>query len=497
MVMISALTACFGNGDTADSQTSAGLAEDAVLEISGQGISITLSADDMLSKQLETFSCDHIDSTGEVTKVTVSGFSLANIFQENGISLDDTASLNLIGSDGYIMSAPAEEYAQSGVYILLNYEGDDLSYPRSCIPDRRAMYWVRDLSKIEVVMGGAEAAAQVDVTRIDMFREGAASMEGQKLNNFGFMVNSYSLKDYFEEKIGEIPIDPLKMIAADGFEKSETSEVFFQNYITLEAEEGEEGDLPLYFSDTISDGMRVKQLDYVIAGTNSIYFGEGITVKELFEAVGMIEADSYSFIASDGFEVVVPKDALEFGIISKDEEGGYIRADFEGYEWGDTAGKGKVKHLTTIIADGYNKIADSGEAAETAEVEKFSIKCFVGGEKAIVTEEDFLALPQSERTITKTNSKGETTTALYKGVHWTDIAAFIGADPMTDVVLVASDGYEMNITSDMLNDPNSLFALYQDGELIASEGDGHIWFCASENFTANNWVKYITKIIID
>ena len=99
--------------------------------------------------------------------------------------------------------------------------------------------------------------------------------------------------------------------------------------------------------------------------------------------------------------------------------------------------------------------------------------------------------------MTKTNSKGETTTAVYEGVHWSELADFLDTSAETDLVLVASDDYEMSINSDMLNDPDSLFALYQDGEEIESEDDGRVWFCASENFTANNWVKYVVKVVIE
>jgi hypothetical protein len=82
-------------------------------------------------------------------------------------------------------------------------------------------------------------------------------------------------------------------------------------------------------------------------------------------------------------------------------------------------------------------------------------------------------------------------------VHWTEIAKLIGVDASSDITVVASDDYEAAITSDVLNDADSLFALYQDGENIQSEGDGRVWFCASENFTANNWTKFIVKIVIE
>ncbi|OQB23440.1 MAG: Oxidoreductase molybdopterin binding domain protein [Firmicutes bacterium ADurb.Bin182] len=470
-----------------------GLAADAKLEITGKGIDITLTAADMQSLPQETINCQNIDSNGDAKDVTVSGFSLGALLEQNGNSLARAASLNLIASDGYVMSVPSEEYADSDVYILLNFEGDALQYPRSCIPDKRAMYWVKELIKIEIAAeeSSNEAAAE-QVNRIDIFREGVMGMQAEKLNNRGFEVPAYSLKDYFEKYFGALPSDPILMIARDGFEKTETAGVFFENYVTLEAEEGEEDDLPLYFSETISDGMRVKQLELLISGSNAVYLGSEIAVPDLFEAVGMAEADSYSFIASDGFETVVPKDAIGFGKIFADETEGFIRAGFDGYDWGDTKGGGKIKYLVTIKANGGVSEA-SNKSEESAQL----LKCFVNDRKISITEADFLALPQIEKELSRTNSKGKTTTGVYKGVHWTEIAKFIGADPNTSVTLVASDGYESTITADALNDPDSLFAFYQDGENIESEGDGRVWFCASENFTANFWAKYVVKIVVE
>jgi hypothetical protein len=497
-MLIVALTGC--SSQTADLAT-VGLANDANLEITGESTGINLTASDMQAREQLSFESTNVDSNGNIAQVAVTGFSLGALLEENGIALSEIASLNLIASDGYIMSVPAEYYTDEDVFILLSYEGEALEYPRSCLPDQRAMYWVKDLIKIELVAGTPLGAESI-VSQIDIFREGVTALEAQILNNRGFDVPAYSLKDYFEKYIGALPASPLKMIAMDGFEKTETADVFFENFVTYTAETGEEGDLPLYFSETISDGMRVKQLDFVISGNNAIYFGQEISVTDLFEAVGMGSADSYSFIASDGFETVVPFDAIEYGEVFVDADEGFMRASFDGYDWGDTKGGGKVKYLISIKAIGevstpetFSEESETQDAGQSAE--ETLLKCFIGENKSTISEADFLALPQIEKTLTKTNSKGETTTGNYKGVHWSEIAKFIGADLLSSIVLVASDGYEVTLTSDILNDEDSLFAYYHDGVNIESEGDGRIWFCASENFTANNWVKYVEKLVVE
>ena len=441
-----AFAGCSGN-------SAGNLANDATLTISGDGVDISLSAKDMQDEEMQTFTCTNIDSNGEVTEVTVTGFSFGDLLAANGIALSDVASINFIGSDGYMMAAPAEEFADSDVYILINYDGDDLAYPRSCIPDKRAMYWVKELAEIELDLSNSGSASNEIVDQISIFREGITELEGEELGNKGEYVLAYSLEEYFDTYIGGLVSEPLTMIAGDGFEKTETAEVFFSNYVTVEEQEAEAGNTPLYFSEDLSTGMRVKQLDFVIAGSDAVYFGKEISVTDLFDAVGMGEAKSYTFIASDGFELEVPSDAIEYGKITEDEEG-HIQASFDDYDWKDTKGDGKIKYLLNIQANGIITGEDSTDTSATGDV---LLKCFVGEEKVFISEAEFLALPQIEKELTKTNSKGETTTAVYEGVHWSEIADFLDTSEQTDIVLVASDDYEMSINSDMLNDPDFPF----------------------------------------
>ncbi len=99
-----------------------------------------------------------------------------------------------------------------------------------------------------------------------------------------------------------------------------------------------------------------------------------------------------------------------------------------------------------------------------------------------------------EQEISRTNSAGETSTGTYKGVAWSELANFAGVDVDSTIGAVASDGYEIELTSDMLNDPQSMFALYENGEPIESQDGGEVWFCAGEAFSANNWAKYLVEL---
>lgn len=327
------------------------LAADAAVEISGEGIGITLTAKDMQAREQETIKCTNVDSSGDVNEVSVSGFSVRDILDENGIAMDELASINLIASDGYTVLVPPEYFTDSDVYLLLSFEGDNLEYPRSCIPDQRTMYWVKNICKIEILgKDTVEETTEEFVSRIDIFREGANELNTTMLMYKDEKVPAYSLKEYYNKYDINLLNDTVTMKAKDGLEKAELTEFFLENYVTLKSEENSDS-MPLYFSETMSSGMRVKQLDYVICGGSAVYFGTQIGVSDLFEAVGMAEAKTYIFTASDGFEVSIPHDAIEFGKIYTDEDKGFMRAEFEGYDFKDAKGGGKVKYLVSIKAD--------------------------------------------------------------------------------------------------------------------------------------------------
>jgi len=497
LFMLFTITGCDNSSEktTQSNTTENYFAEDAKVHIHGEGIDITLSNEDFKTLDLKEVETTNVDSAGNTKDVTFKGFSLKEVLsaQENSIDLSKVGSVYLKAADGYVMNVANAEYADSDIYLMTVENGEKLNYPRSAVPEKRAMYWVRDLIDIELEDINTSKSTSTTVDTVSFFREGMTSLSTKTQTNNGVDVNAYSLKDYFETVLKSSSKNDVLMIARDGFKKNEKMDSIFANYVTFEGIEGEEDQIPLYFSTDLSYGMRVKQLDAIITENTALYFGDEINIADLMKLVGMAEADTYKFTCSDGFEMEIPAKAMSSGKIYLDEKEGYVRSDFGDYDLSTIAGKGKAKHLISISA----VLPDNNSTAANTDNQTL-LKCFVGDQKKFLTEKDFLALPQDTQTISKTNSKGVTTTAEYKGVHFADICKAIGADPQTaKVTLVASDGFESSPTNEMLNDPQSLFSLYENGDYIESEGDGRVWFTCSENFTANNWVKYITKIVIE
>jgi hypothetical protein len=156
----------------------------------------------------------------------------------------------------------------------------------------------------------------------------------------------------------------------------------------------------------------------------------------------------------------------------------------------------------TLCACGVRTDDSSSAAESTASGSKLSraddeiLLTFEGASVEQMTVGEFMALEQMTVELTRTNSKGKTTTGAYTGVHWKTLAEAIGAQNAQSVKVVASDGFEQAYPMEVLMAPNSLFAVYKDGEPITEEdGNGQVWFCADEEFTANYWTKFIVKIV--
>lgn len=137
---------------------------------------------------------------------------------------------------------------------------------------------------------------------------------------------------------------------------------------------------------------------------------------------------------------------------------------------------GDVSVVSEESADIYNDTQDADEVL--VEIE--------GAQKTQLTRGEFLALEQCTYNITRTNSKGKTTTGEYSGVKWGILAEAIGAPKdALSVMVIASDGFSQAYSMDILNAEKSVFAIYKDSAFITEEDEnGQIWFCADENFTS-------------
>lgn len=140
------------------------------------------------------------------------------------------------------------------------------------------------------------------MSRINIFETGILELTPQDVESKGTTVSAYAVKDYVEKNFAADPVDPVAMQATDGYSASTTVDEFMKNYITMEGDSA-----PLFVGPELPGELSVKYLQYIKTANESICFvADTLEVQKIFSDLGMVEADNYKFVASDGFSVDVP-----------------------------------------------------------------------------------------------------------------------------------------------------------------------------------------------
>lgn len=140
------------------------------------------------------------------------------------------------------------------------------------------------------------------MSRINIFETGIMELTAEDVDNKGTTVSAYAVKDYVEKNFAADPADPVAMQAVDGYSASTNVDEFMKNYITMEGDSA-----PLFVGPDLPGELSVKYLQYIKTANESICFvADTLDVEKVFSDLGMVEADNYKFVASDGFSVDVP-----------------------------------------------------------------------------------------------------------------------------------------------------------------------------------------------
>lgn len=117
---------------------------------------------------------------------------------------------------------------------------------------------------------------------------------------------AYSFKDVIDAC--EIKgTEPCQVIGSDGYAADEAYDDLVQKYMTLEGESA-----PIVVGEAQDPDWAVWEVAYVRIGTDVLMtsYKEDIPITQVFEDIGMVEADSYDFICSDGYTATVTAEEL-------------------------------------------------------------------------------------------------------------------------------------------------------------------------------------------
>jgi hypothetical protein len=292
-------------------------------------------------KDLEPVTVDAtaVSSSGEENQYTVTGPLLDDLLKKHGKSQSDLAGIRLVAGDGYSIEVPPEVLQSRDLILAHTIDGqplDEKTKPiRAVIPEERAMYWIRNLIKIEVL----EGAPQAEVGKVYILETLISQASAEDYTYYESTDRAVKV----EELLALLGLDDLpdtaSFVASDGFEKNEQLDIFSKGYIKFTGE-----DAPLFLSPDLPKGMYIKniylctmgdtalvsqEMAAEVLGTKEVEDKAGVDLKELINGTGLADADKYLITAADGYTVEILREDREKGVVFKNSKG-QITTFFEG-----------------------------------------------------------------------------------------------------------------------------------------------------------------------
>ncbi|MGF7058491.1 molybdopterin-dependent oxidoreductase [Brassicibacter mesophilus] len=325
-----------------------------IIAISGlQDEVIVLNIEEIKSVEPVTKDVISISSSGEEKKYKATGALFETILQKYNKSQKDLAGIRLVAGDGYSIDVPSEVLKSRDVILAYEIDGkplDEKSKPiRIVVPDERAMYWVRNLSEIEIIKNIEKDETQ----KLIVFDTATQILNQYDYTYYESVDKAVKSAEIMEQFVNSKNFDRIYIKSSDGLEKNETTEVFKTGYIKVTGEEA-----PLFLSPDMPKGMHVKHIlwfgcdntgflsvDEALKTLESKTYGDkiGVALKDIFDEVGMAAFDKYVFKSDDGYSVEISSSDIDKGVVYKKDN--VVRVYFEGLDKSTS-----VKKLLSIEA---------------------------------------------------------------------------------------------------------------------------------------------------
>jgi len=286
---------------------------------------ITISVERLKELPVVEKDVTSVDSSGDEDDYTVKGALFSDLLESMDASQEDLKAVRLIAGDGYSIDIPEPVLQNRQIILAYEINGEPLREKvkpvRVIIPEERAMYWIKNLTKINVV----EMVKTVDINSL-VFLETAVT-QVKKVDYTYYesedkAVKAASLADHIGLTTDKRTV---AFRAVDGYEKDEKLDIFREGYLKVTGDHA-----PMFLSPEIPKGMYVKDVLYVNYGSSSICSvssamktfekatidgTEGVSLVKVAAEAGLITADKYKLTAVDGYSVEISAADMENGIV--------------------------------------------------------------------------------------------------------------------------------------------------------------------------------------
>ncbi|MDD3044686.1 MAG: molybdopterin-dependent oxidoreductase, partial [Candidatus Delongbacteria bacterium] len=246
-----------------------------------------------------------INSSGEENKMNVTGVPLKEVLRSKGIDLTSFNSVRPVSGDGYSIEIPEDILMNREVLLAYNIDGEplnDKSKPvRIIVPDERAMYWARNVVKIELL----DKRETVETEKIIFLETAYKNLEKTKYMYQDSFDPAVKISDLLS-KYGSTGGNELYFVSRDGLKRTETKENALVSLIKISGKAS-----PLFLSPDLPGGMFIKEI-ISFKHDNICFFsldsfqntiestGTSLTISEIIKNTEIGESEVYQITSLDG-----------------------------------------------------------------------------------------------------------------------------------------------------------------------------------------------------
>lgn len=293
---------------------------------------VSIGTDELKTMQQVEKKVTAVDSAGKKTDYTVKGPLFDDVLKKYGKSQKELKGIRLVAGDGYSIEVPADVLKNRDIILALVVDGKELdsrSKPmRAVVPDERAMYWVKNLTAIEVL----ENVEKAEAKRVIFIDTVPSSVPVQEYNYYESKDKAFKTCDLLNKFKGNLDSDFLFIKSTDKLMKNETKDNFLKGYIKFTGT-----DSPAFVSDVLPVGMQVKNVLWFSYGED-VYFSaagsltyfekisldgkDGVKLSDITKEAGTSSSAKYVLTGVDGYTSEIESKDLENGLIYNDEKDG-------------------------------------------------------------------------------------------------------------------------------------------------------------------------------
>lgn len=437
-------------------------------------------------------------SEGETLTQTMEGVLLGDLIAGSAPMKSEWPEIRFVAGDGYAAVVPQDVTSQKEILLVWRIDGELLdakSQPlRVAINNERSMYYVANLTEI-VFIESEENVSEVSANALVFLETALASLETETFGEY----KAVSVADLMSPYVTDAP-DYVRIAAVDDFEKTEAYKIFTDNKLVIEGDEA-----PFFTGEALQPGMQIKYVMLIEAadqalvsvaraqerlGTTVIGGTEGALLIDLLDLAGIM-APQYTLTADDGYSFSVPGRALKSAVVSVDESGKASVTFSEDYPK-----KYNINGLIMVNGVDEEVVQENEEPTTSAvAIEGWTIT-FEG-----LSDGSFdMTLDKAQQhlegvSMTTEREKNDVTyPEAWEGYRLVDLLSFLRVDAYDSLTIVASDGYQTQLTKDMVDD-TTILAHVMNGDAMAGT-DNPVQLVQDTRF-ATTWVKGVVKIIVE